>query len=182
MKKFLRIVGEWAIIILAAFVMSLLLRNFLVDSRIVPTGSMIPTIQEQDRVLVDRLFYKWDTLERGDIIVFAAPEEAGENKDLVKRLIGLPGEEVEIRNGRVWIDGKSLNEPYLAEPINYKYGPITVEEGNYFVLGDNRNWSKDSHYWGLLDQKNVIGRVWIRYWPFNNFGPLTRPPDPYFND
>ena len=188
--KGLRIVGEWALIIAVAFGLSMLLRTFVVDVRIVPTGSMIPTIQEQDRVVVDRLFYKMGSLERGDIIVFKAPERAEladhRGDDLVKRLIGLPGEKVEIKDGYAWINDRALNETYAFlrdgsdNGTKRQYGPVLVPEGCYFVMGDNRDGSNDSRSWGFLDQKLVIGRIWIRHWPFDRFGPLAKPPVDYF--
>lgn len=180
MKGFLKTLTEWVLIIIIAFLLSIVIRNYIVDTRIVPTGSMLPTIQLQDRLIVDRLFYKFDTLNRGDIIVFKAPETAYEDKDLVKRIIALPGEKVEVREGKVWIEGKSLNEPYVESAADYNYGPVTVPQDSYFVLGDNRTQSKDSHIWGFLPSKNILGRVWIRYWPLARFGPLDGIPDNYF--
>lgn len=171
---------EWVVIIAVAFVLSIVIRNYVVDTRIVPTGSMLPTIQLQDRLIVDRLFYKYDIIERGDIIVFQAPVAAMEDKDLVKRVIGLPGEKVEIKNSKVYIDGKALNEPYIGSPVNYEYGPITVPEDSYFMLGDNRGASKDSHVWGFLPSDKILGRVWIRYWPLKEFGILNILPEEYF--
>jgi signal peptidase I len=151
LKGIIKSISEWVIIIAVAFVLSILIRNFVIDTRIVPTGSMLPTIQLQDRLIVDRVFYKFDTINRGDIIVFEAPETAKEDdKDLVKRAIGLPGEKVEIKNGKVYIGGKALNEPYIKAPADYDYGPVTVPPDSYFMLGDNRTASKDSHIWGFL--------------------------------
>lgn len=150
------------------------------DTRIVPTGSMLPTIQLQDRLIVDRIFYKSDTIKRGDIIVFEAPESAEEQLDLVKRVIGLPGERVQITNGKVYINDQALNEPYIKEPMDYEYGPVMIPSDSYFMLGDNRTASKDSHIWGFLPSNKILGRVWIRYWPFDKFGSLTAAPEKYF--
>lgn len=171
---------EWVIIIAVAFVLSIVIRTFLVDTRIVPTGSMLPTIQLQDRLIVDRILYKYDSFERGEIIVFKAPEPAKEELDLVKRLIGLPGEKVEIKNGKVFIEDKALYEPYINAPPDYDYGPVTVPPNSYFMLGDNRTASKDSHVWGFLPADKILGKVWIRYWPMDKFGALTKPPEEYF--
>jgi signal peptidase I len=182
--KYLKVVGEWALVIGLAIGLSLLLRNFVMDVRVVPTGSMIPTIQEQDRVIVDRLFYRMGALRRGDVIVFTAPDKPElrdfSRQDLVKRLIGLPGETVEVNGGYVWVDGQALNEPYVNAGVTAgKYGPVQVPEGYCFVLGDNRGGSNDSRIWGCLEQRLIIGRVWIRHWPLDSFGPLTKPPDDY---
>lgn len=180
MKGIMKSVLEWVVIIAVAFVLSVIIRNFIVDTRIVPTGSMLPTIQLQDRLIVDRLFYKYSTIKRGDILVFTAPEQAQEDLDLVKRVIGLPGEKVEIKNGKVYIEDKALNEPYIMAPPDYNYGPVTVPPNSYFMLGDNRRASKDSHIWGFLPADKILGRVWIRYWPLERFGSLGKVPEPYF--
>ncbi len=180
LKGIMKSLLEWVIIIAVAFVLSIFIRNYLVDTRIVPTGSMLPTIQLQDRLIVDRFFYKHDTLKRGDIIVFSAPESAQEDKDLVKRVIGLPGEKVQVKNGKVFINEKALNEPYIAATPDYEYGPVTVPQDAYFMLGDNRRASKDSHVWGFLPADKILGRVWIRYWPLDKFGPLGKVPEHYF--
>ena len=184
-EKTLKNLKEWAIIIAVAAVVWFLLTRFVVFTCHVPTPSMVPTIQLEDHIVVDRLFYKMGSLQRGDIIVFKAPEHPGIEKDkwgelMVKRLIGLPGETVEWKNGYVWIDGQALNEPYVIDPEGRTigwFGPVTVPEGSYFVMGDNRENSGDSRSWGVLDQKRVEGRVWIRYWPFDRFGGLVKPPE-----
>ena len=182
MKNVLKSLSEWVVIIAIAFVLSIVIRNYLVDTRIVPTGSMIPTIQLQDRLIVDRIFYKYDTIERGDIIVFSAPEAAEEDKDLVKRVIGLPGEKLEIKQGTVFINDKALKEPYVENPADYNYGPVDIPNNSYFMLGDNRRYSKDSHVWGYVPDENLLGRVWVRYWPLERFGHLTKAPEVYFAD
>lgn len=180
MKKILSSLAEWVVIIAIAFALSIVLRNYLIDTRIVPTGSMLPTIQLQDRLIVDRVMYKYDEVKRGDIIVFSAPEAAEEDKDLVKRVIGLPGDKLEIKEGMVYIDDKVLNEPYIQQPADYNYGPVIVPDESYFMLGDNRRYSKDSHVWGYVLDENILGRVWIRYWPLDSFGYLTKAPEVYF--
>lgn len=124
--------------------------------------SMNPTLQHGEYVLVSRLSYKTGTPERGDIIVFSFPMD--EKQDLIKRVIGLPGETIDIRNGEVLINGRKLDEPYIAQSPVYN-GVWTVGENELFVLGDNRNDSKDSHQWGLLPIENVIGKALLIYWP-----------------
>ncbi|MGI5901007.1 MAG: signal peptidase I [Desulfitobacteriia bacterium] len=178
--KFAKSVFEWILIIVIAFILSLVIRHFFIDTRIVPTGSMLPTIQLNDRLIVDRFFYKFKPIERGDIVVFKAPDNSMEDKDLVKRVIGLPGETVEIKNGKVYINDRPLNEPYVEYQANYEYGPEKVPEGTYFMLGDFRSESKDSHIWGFLPEEKIIGKVWIRYWPLENIGKLKKPPQNYF--
>lgn len=124
--------------------------------------SMNPTLQNGEYILVNRLAYKTGEPERGDIIVFSYP--ADEGQDLIKRVIGLPGETVKISDGIVTINDQELQEPYIAQDPMY-YGEWTVPEGYLFVLGDNRNDSRDSHQWGLLPLENVIGKSVLIYWP-----------------
>lgn len=124
--------------------------------------SMTPTLQNGEYVLVNRLAYKLDTPQRGDIIVFLIPTT--QEQELIKRVIGLPGETVSIRQNEVLIDGLPLQEPYIAQAPLYN-GEWTVPEGHLFVLGDNRNGSSDSHQWGMLPMENVIGKALIIYWP-----------------
>jgi signal peptidase I len=124
--------------------------------------SMRPTLQDGEYILVNKLAYKTGQPTRGDIVVFIFPVNPQE--DLIKRVIGLPGETVSVHNGVVSINGVPLKEPYIASPPAYD-GDWIVPEGQLFVLGDNRNDSRDSHQWGLLPVENVIGRAVLIYWP-----------------
>ena len=124
--------------------------------------SMFPTLQNGEFVLVNRLAYKTGEAERSDIIVFRYPKDP--EQDLIKRVIGLPGDEVVIEGGKVIVNGETLNEPYIAAEPAYS-GRWQVPEGQLFVLGDNRNDSSDSHSWGLLPLTNVIGKAILIYWP-----------------
>lgn len=124
--------------------------------------SMTPTLQNGEYILINRLAYKTGQPARGDIIVFSLPADNGQ--DLIKRVIGLPGETVNISNGSVTINGVKLQETYIAQDPLY-YGEWTVPDGYLFVLGDNRNDSRDSHQWGLLPLENVIGKSVLIYWP-----------------
>ena len=169
-----RFIFELLQILIFSFVLSWGLRATVVDARVVPTPSMLPTIQLQDRLIVDKISYKFSEVKRGEVIVFHPPTNLDQGTDWVKRVIGLPGEKVEIRDGKVFINEKELTEPYELEKPNYTYGPIVVPEGSYFVLGDNRNNSMDSHYWGELLSQNIVGKVLIRYWPIDHFGPLGK--------
>jgi len=128
--------------------------------------SMRPTLQDGEYILVNKLAYKTGEPQRGDIVVFVFPVNPQE--DLIKRVIGLPGETVSIYNGIVSVDGAPLTEPYIASPPTYD-GDWIVPEGQLFVLGDNRNDSRDSHSWGLLPIENVIGRAVLIYWPPNEW-------------
>jgi signal peptidase I len=124
--------------------------------------SMVPTLQDGEYVLVNRLAYRNSLPERGDIIVFSSPQTA--NLDLIKRVIGLPGDMVKISAGVVRVNGQVLDEPYIAAAPVYN-GQWNVPENKLFVLGDNRNDSSDSHAWGLLPVENVIGKAILIYWP-----------------
>lgn len=124
--------------------------------------SMRPTLEDGEFVLVNRMAYRLGNYQRGDIIVFHYPMDP--SQELIKRVIGLPGDTIKIENGSVQINGQTLNEPYIAAAPTYP-GNWQVAEGNLFVLGDNRNDSSDSHSWGLLPVDNVIGKAVLIYWP-----------------
>ena len=185
--KFKSILREILEVVLPALLLFLVLRTFIIEARYVPSPSMRPTIIEWDRFLVEKVSYRFREPKRGDIVVFHPTEEAkalaneeqrrrGEHPvkldDFIKRVIGLPGETVEISEGKVWINGVPLTEKYISpdrRPI-YEFGPVTLGEDEYFVLGDNRNQSWDSHYWGFLPRKNIVGRAFWRFWPLKRMG------------
>jgi signal peptidase I len=131
---------------------------------VVPGGSMAPAIQPGDRITVDT---RGGTPNRGEIWAFHGP-----NSTLIKRVIGLPGETIEVADGRVLIDGKALDEPYLASPMTYTMSPISLGPDQYFMLGDSRNASADSHVWGPLHKSKFIGRAETRFWPKGRIGPV----------
>jgi signal peptidase I len=124
--------------------------------------SMLPTLQDSEFVLVNKLAYKVGQPHRGDIIVFRYPGQPPQ--DLIKRVIGLPGDQILVRDGHVFVNGAQIDEPYIAAAPRYS-GNWTVTEGSLFVLGDNRNDSSDSHSWGLVPEGNVIGKGILIYWP-----------------
>ncbi|HEX3014913.1 MAG TPA: signal peptidase I [Desulfobacteria bacterium] len=166
---------EVAEIVIIAFALSWVLRTFVVEARVIPSGSMLPTIQLQDRVVVDKIFFKWSGIHRKDIIVFRPPARANfAGQDFIKRVIGLPGETLEVKDGQVYINNKPLTEGYIAEKPDYHYGPVIIPQNAYLVFGDNRNNSADSHEWGLLPASNIEGRALFRYWPLTRFGALAR--------
>lgn len=155
------------------------IRSFVAEARYIPSGSMLPTLQINDRLIIDKLSYEFRDPKRGDIVVFSPTEalRAQNFKDaFIKRVIGLPGETVEVRDGRVYINNQPLQEKYIEEKPNYQFGPVTVPPNQYLVLGDNRNNSFDSHYWGFVPRNKIIGRAVIRFWPLNRLGEIDRQP------
>lgn len=173
MKRFAQFVKETITTIGLALILSLILRVYVVEGRVIPSGSMLPTIQIHDRVLVNKFIYDFTSPKRGDIIVFAPPDSLGAEHDYIKRVIGLPGEIVEIKNGNIYINGKLLEEDYQHVKPDYEYGPVRVPENALFVLGDNRNKSFDSHVWGSwLTLDKVKGKAFLRYWPLDRFSLL----------
>ena len=130
-------------------------------------SSMEPTLQDGQYMVVSKVVYWIHTPERGDVIVFHPPNDPSE--DYIKRIIGLPGEQVRIENGTVLADGVLLEEPYIASPGAYS-GAWDLGEGEYFVLGDNRRNSSDSHAWGVFPEENIVGKAWLCYWPPEKWG------------
>ena len=167
-------IKEMLIILICAIALAVVVKGFLVDSRAIPSSSMVPTIEIGDRVVLWKLAYVFGDPERGDIVVFDAPAELHENDDLIKRVIGLPGDTVEIADGFVYINGEALEENYLAERPDYEYGPVTVPDDCYFMMGDNRNNSIDSHEWSnpFLPEDNIKGKAIFRYWPVSRIGGI----------
>lgn len=151
-------------IVVIAFVLAMILRTFVVEGRIIPSGSMLPTIQLQDRVMVNKFIYYFKDPVRGDIVVFDPPDALNSKEDYIKRVIGLPGETIEVKNSTVYVNGEALNEPYLYEAINYEFGPVVVPEDALFVMGDNRNPSYDSHRWNdWLTRDHLKGKAFLIY-------------------
>jgi signal peptidase I len=134
--------------------------------------SMQPTLYQDEFVLVNKMAYKLGQAHHGDIIIFHYPRNPKE--DYIKRLIGLPGDEVKIDQGKVYVNGTTLDEPYIAAPAAYT-GTWIVPEGNYFVLGDNRNQSSDSHVWGYVSTDLVVGKALVIYWPLKDLQILAHP-------
>lgn len=188
-KKFIDIIGkkwpvirEWVESIVVAFILAMIIRTFVIQAFKIPTGSMRPTLLEGDLILVNKFIYgakipftdlklpKIREPERGDVIVFIYPENP--KKDFIKRLVGLPGEIVEIKNGTVYINGKPLEGHIFSQRYYYNRGKFSAEEerisvprDSFFVLGDNSASSQDSRYWGFVPYKNILGQAILIYWP-----------------
>ncbi len=174
-----RWVLEWSIVIIAAVLLAFGVRTYVAQMFYIPSGSMIPTLQVGDRIVVDKLAYRFGSVQRGDIVVFARPPLVdADYTDLVKRVIGLPGETIGLRDGHVTINGKILNEPWLphpeplSEPSSLSEGfslthPYTIPANHYFVMGDNRPDSEDSRYFGPIPGSLIVGKMAVRVWPLD---------------
>jgi signal peptidase I len=185
---------EWIVVVAGAVIVALIMKTFVVQAFFIPSGSMEPTLQggqgiPGDRVLVDKISYRLHAVNRADIIVFHAPPDfpAPDVQDLIKRVIGLPGDSVTFANGKVRINGRPLNEPYLPATTQtlapmegagqYTHqctdtDPCVVPAGHLWVMGDNRTNSEDSRYIGPIDQDLVVGRALVLVWPFSRMSGL----------
>ncbi|MBD2742826.1 signal peptidase I [Coleofasciculus sp. FACHB-1120] len=176
-RRFIKIFSILVIVIplLISVPTAFFIREFIAEARYIPSGAMLPTLQINDRLVIDKLSYHFQTPKRKDIVVFSPTETLKQqnfNDAFIKRVIGLPEEKVEVKDGKVYINNQPLEENYIAEAPQYKYEPVTVPSGSYFMLGDNRNNSYDSHYWGFVPRENIIGKATKRYWPLNRSGDL----------
>ena len=163
--------------LIAIVLVFLIIRPFIVQAFYIPSGSMRPTLLERDHILVNKFVYRIHEPREGDIVVFKSPPGAsldGQERDFIKRLIGLPGDTIEVKNGAVYRNGQRLNEPYILETPDYEMPPVKILPDKLFVMGDNRRNSNDSHAWGLLDRKRVIGAAMFRFWPLSRFGLIGR--------
>lgn len=173
---------DWTESIIIAFILAMVVRTFVVQAFKIPTGSMRMTLIEGDHILVNKFIYgvkipftdirlpKVKAPKRGDVVVFLEPEE--QKKYFIKRLIGLPKETVEIKDGKIYINGQVIDDPLISDRFYFNRGDfgevgeeIKVPEDSYFVLGDNSGSSRDSRYWGFLPKKNLIGQAMLIYWP-----------------
>lgn len=167
--------GENLQILFIALILALLIRTFVAEPRFIPSDSMLPTLQVGDRLVVEKVSYRFRMPAKGDIVVFDPPQQLqvqgyAKNQAFIKRVIGAPGQIVKIKNGKVYLNGTPLEEDYIAEPPDYDWGPGQVPKDNVFVMGDNRNNSNDSHVWGFLPKRNIIGHAFFRFWPLNRIG------------
>jgi signal peptidase I len=163
----LRNAVEWVVIAGGALLVAFVIKTFLLQAFYIPSLSMAPTLKINDRVLVNKLSYDLHPIHRGDVVVFLSPpNEGADTKDLIKRVIGLPGETVESREGHIVINGQVLNEPYLdADVITGPLEKITIPAGHYWVMGDNRANSRDSRFFGPIAKSLIVGRAFVRIWP-----------------
>lgn len=189
--KWSKVLRDWIEALLFALILALFIRSFVVQAFKIPSGSMLQTLQIGDQLLVNKFIYgikvpftdiqliPVSDPEFGDIIVFEYPKDP--SKDYIKRCIGLPGDVIEVRDNHVIRNGEAVDEPYLAGLPGAggfgmrDFGPITVPEGKYFMLGDNRNNSQDSRFWGYVDRSAMVGKAWIIYWSWKTRPVVGRP-------
>jgi signal peptidase I len=155
-----------------AIVLALIIRTFVIQAFWIPSGSMIPLLEPGDRVMVVKFWYHLPTVrpKRGQIVVFKYPVDP--KRDFVKRVIGLPGDKIEIIGGRVFINDREIPEPYVRHPDNFTMPAEIIPANNYFCMGDNRANSQDSRFWGTVKADFLRGPAVFRYWPLSRFGLL----------
>ena len=165
---------EDVVLVIVVLAVVFILKNYVLINAVIPSGSMENTIMTGDRVFGNRLAYRFGEPERGDIVIFKYPEN--EEELYITRVIGLPADKVEMRDGLVYLNdsAKPLEEPYLKETPVGDYGPYQVPEDGYFMLGDNRNWSKDSRFWEntYVTREEVLAKAVFRYYPFDEIGTI----------
>jgi len=163
-KRIIKEILSWFIVVAVAFLLALFINRFIIFKVIVPSGSMENTIMTGDKVFTFRLSYLFSDPERGDIVVFPYPDN--EEVDYIKRIIGLPGDKIEIRDGILYINDERYDEDYILEPMDEEdFGPVVVPEDCYFMMGDNRNSSMDSRYWvnKFVERDKIKGKAIFKY-------------------
>ena len=165
-------VREYAEALIIAVLLALVIRTFVVQAFKIPSGSMLPTLQIGDHILVNKFLYYFQGIRRGDIIVFKFPQD--ETRDFIKRVIGMPGDVVRIDQGVVYVNGRRLQESYV--PPDYRdrlsMADMKIGQDYYFVLGDHRSSSNDSRNWGPVHRRSVYGKAVFVYWPPEKIGPV----------
>ncbi|MEO1521595.1 MAG: signal peptidase I, partial [Cyanobacteria bacterium J06633_2] len=171
---------------LLSLILAFGIRKFIAEARYIPSESMLPTLEINDRLIIEKISYRFHEPHRGDVVVFR-PTDAIRKADptfndaLIKRIVGLPGDTVEIDpSGHIYVNNNRLVETYTNEPPDDAWGPRTVPPNSYLVLGDNRNNSYDSRFWGFVPDDDLIGRAAVRVWPPNRLGTLNDEPLFYF--
>jgi signal peptidase I len=168
---------EFLFILIGAFALVFgFVRPFVVEAFYIPSGSMIPTLEVGDRVLVNKFIYRFEEPERGDVVVFESvePNEDGSRDDLIKRVVAVGGDEVAVRDGTLFINGEPQDEPYVNGefPDASFFGPTVIPEGHVFAMGDNRSNSRDSRFFGPVPVENIEGEAFVVFWPLSRIGLL----------
>lgn len=170
-------VRENFILVAIALTLALFIRTYIAEPRFIPSDSMVPTLHTGDRLVVEKVSYHFHPPHFGDIVVFQPPKELqrrGYSKDqaFIKRIIGQPGETIAVSKGKVYLNGQPIEENYIAEPPILPFPTVQIPPDQFFVMGDNRNDSNDSRYWGFLPRQNIIGRATFRFYPFDRIGVI----------
>ncbi len=180
-RKLWRTQGENLLLLLLALGLALLIRTVVAEARYIPSESMVPTLYPGDRLVVEKISYRLHPPQAGDIVVFHPPKRLQgftNNQVFIKRVVGVPGQVVQVHQGQVYIDGQAQTERYTLEPANYELAPVRVPDQMLFVMGDNRNDSNDSHVWGFLPMENIVGRANFRFWPLTEVGSISKTVQP----
>ncbi len=169
-----RALTEWLFVLVGAVAVALVLRVFVFQAFWIPSESMEHTLQAEDRVLVNKLSYRLHEVQRGDVVVFRRPDEqASEIRDLIKRVVAVEGDVVEAHDNRLYINGEPSTEPYLdTEEVIGDFGPVEVPPSEVFVMGDNRDESYDSRFFGTVHEDRIVGRAFVLFWPMRRAGAL----------
>ena len=165
----LRFVKEVVSIVVFATFIALALNFFIMQVTYVHGKSMEPNLHSDQRLMIEKVTYQFSSPQRGDVVVIRIDSSP---LPLIKRVVGLPGEVIEIRNNQVLINDQVLDEPYLDNIVQNNYGPVEITPEHIFVLGDNRGVSHDSRFFGPVEIDNILGRAWLSYWPLENLGPV----------
>lgn len=173
LKKLGVLVFEIVKVVLISLAIILPIRLFLVQPFYVEGASMEPNFYQNEYLIIDEISYRFNDKQRGEVIIFKNPKNT--KNYFIKRIIGLPGETVSIENGRILVDGKLIEEPYITNFSSDKHDPVVLKENEYFVMGDNRNNSLDSRQLGPIHKDYIIGRVWIRGWPLDRIDTFNLP-------
>ena len=166
MKKFFGGLRDWFNDFIKALIFFLILQTYVVQGFVIEGACMEPELHSQEKIIVNKMIYRVKEPEVGEVVVFTYPYEP--DKDFIKRVVGVPGDEVAIKDGYLYRNGRQMNESFVKEYVFGSYGPMKIPEGKLCVMGDNRNTSHDSRAWGLLDRKLVKGRAEVKFWPVNH--------------
>ena len=170
MKKFLNGLRDWFGDFVKALIFFLILQTYVVQGFVIEGACMEPELQSHEKIIVNKMIYRVKEPEVGEVVVFTYPFEP--DKDFIKRVVGVGGDEIAIRDGYLYRNGRRMEESFVKEYVFGNYGPLKIPEGKLCVMGDNRNNSHDSRAWGLLDRRLVKGRAEIKFWPVGQMGRI----------